>query len=83
MVSHRGEAIEPLDPIKWDRDQANHPQVLLGHVSGPLVDSYQTEIRPSLGLPVSSSLEMSCSLSTESSIAWSPSSSFRRGDKEA
>jgi hypothetical protein len=51
-VTHRREAIELSDPIKRDRDQANHPQVLLGRVSGPLADSNQMELGPLLGLPV-------------------------------
>jgi hypothetical protein len=75
--------IEPLDPIERDQDQANHPQVLLGRVFGSLADSYQMELGPPLGLPINSSFEMSCSLPIEGSMALSPSSSLRRGDKEA
>jgi hypothetical protein len=82
-VSHQKEAIEPSYPIQQDQDHANHPQVLLGHVSGPLTNSYQMELGPPLGIPVSNSLETSCSSPTEDSMVWTPSSSLRRGDKEA
>jgi hypothetical protein len=60
--------IEPLDPIKRVWDQANHLQVLLGHVSRPLADSYRMELGPPLGLPVNNSLETSCS--SPPRVAW-------------
>jgi hypothetical protein len=71
-VSHQKEAIEPSYPIQQDQDHANHPQVLLGHVSGPLTNSYQMELGPPLGIPVSNSLETSCSSPTEDSMVWTP-----------
>jgi hypothetical protein len=80
-VSHQG-GIEPSDPIKWVRDQANHPQVLLGRVSRPLADSYQMELEPPLGLPINSSLETSCPLPIDGSMVLSPSSSLWKGDEE-
>jgi hypothetical protein len=53
------------------------------HVSGPLADSYQMELRPPLRLPVNNSMETSCSLPIEGSMMCSPSSSLRRGEEVA
>jgi hypothetical protein len=49
----------PSDTIKRVWDQASHPQEPLGRVSGPQADSNRKEIGPSLGSPVSSSMETS------------------------
>jgi hypothetical protein len=63
---------------------ANHLQVLLERASGPLADPYRTGLGHPLGLPVSNSLEMPCSVPTEGNMARSPPpSSLRKGDEGA
>jgi hypothetical protein len=70
--------IEPSGPIERVRDQANHPQVLLGRCSGPLAGSYQMELGPPLELPNNSSPETSCSFSTDGSMTLSPLSPCKK-----
>jgi hypothetical protein len=51
---------------------ANHLQLLLERVSGPLANPYRTGHRRPLGSPVSNSLETPCSAPPEGNMALSP-----------
>jgi hypothetical protein len=74
--------LKPSDSIEWVWDQANHPQVLLGRVTGPLVDSYLMELEPRSDCPITAHSRHHARCPPR--VAWHfPSSSLRKGDKEA
>jgi hypothetical protein len=72
MVSHRREASSPQTPSNGFETRRITRRYLLGHVSGPLANSYQKELGPPLGLPNNNSTETSCSSPIEGSMTHSP-----------
>jgi hypothetical protein len=72
MILYRREASSPRTPSNGSGTRRITRRYLLGHVSRPQADFDRMELGPSLGLPVNSSMETSCSLPIEGSMTHPP-----------